>query len=375
MQKIPGDDQHPIDASHKDSSTLQKVASSATLHRAVWRQATPQLNRVSASQTLVQPDLSSNLVLPEEIPLPSFVMWSPGENLVEIIAPPPPREAASDVRPSIDLPNRELNLADTTITPSTQGVETLPTLPGSTSPVAVSGPDLPKRVPETAANFVKKPTPARVMSVSDLRMIDGTVPLPPVNQMAPAHASEGLAIGRYEGSALANNRPGSEGNAVGAGSGTVPSTKRIVAPKNGKFGMVVVGTSLDELYPETAGVWSGRLAYTVYLHVGLARSWILQYSQPRSAEAPTTGAIAHVEPPWPTDMTVPNLTGTIDADALLVHGFLSKEGRFEKLTVVFPPEFALSKFVLDALQQWQFRPARQDGQPAPLELLLIIPKD
>ena len=59
----------------------------------------------------------------------------------------------------------------------------------------------------------------------------------------------------------------------------------------------------------------------------------------------------------------------------MVHGFVNLAGRFERLTVVFPTEFAHAKFVLSALEQWQFRPARQNGQLAPVEVLLIIPEE
>ena len=57
----------------------------------------------------------------------------------------------------------------------------------------------------------------------------------------------------------------------------------------------------------------------------------------------------------------------------MVHGFVNLTGRFEQLAIVFPTEFAQAKFVLNALQQWKFRPARQNGQLAPVEVLLIIP--
>jgi hypothetical protein len=45
------------------------------------------------------------------------------------------------------------------------------------------------------------------------------------------------------------------------------------------------------------------------------------------------------------------------------------------LAVVFPTEFKQAKFVLAALQQWKFRPAKQNGQLAPVEILLIIPDE
>jgi len=137
---------------------------------------------------------------------------------------------------------------------------------------------------------------------------------------------------------------------------------------------VVVGASLDEQYPETAGMWSGRMAYTVYLHVGAARNWIIQYSLPRSADAAAAGQ-AHLEAPYPTDMAVPNLTpGIINADAIMLHGFISPAGYFKELILAFPPQFPQSRFVLDALRQWKFRPAAQDGRPVTVEILLIIPE-
>jgi len=37
--------------------------------------------------------------------------------------------------------------------------------------------------------------------------------------------------------------------------------------------------------------------------------------------------------------------GDLDADALMVHGYVNKDGRFDNLSVVFPPQFAREKFV------------------------------
>jgi len=62
-------------------------------------------------------------------------------------------------------------------------------------------------------------------------------------------------------------------------------------------------------------------------------------------------------------------------DAVMVHGFVNLSGKFEHLNVVFPTQFVATKFVLTALQQWQFRPARQNGQLAQVEVLLIIPEE
>jgi hypothetical protein len=72
----------------------------------------------------------------------------------------------------------------------------------------------------------------------------------------------------------------------------------------------------------------------------------------------------------------PNLApGEWNADALMVHGFLNQAGRFEALAIVFPPDFPEAKFVLDALAQWQFRAATQNGQNVKVEVLLIVPEE
>jgi len=60
-------------------------------------------------------------------------------------------------------------------------------------------------------------------------------------------------------------------------------------------------------------------------------------------------------------------------DAIMVHGFVNTAGRFENLAVIFPNGLAEARFLLHALQQWQFRPAIQNGQPTAVEVLLIIP--
>jgi hypothetical protein len=151
---------------------------------------------------------------------------------------------------------------------------------------------------------------------------------------------------------------------------------RINVPKNGTFGVVVVGSSLDEQYPETSAVWKGRLAYSVYLHVGLEKSWILQYSLPRAADSANAGS-ARLEAPWPYYIVRPNLNpDDASSDSVMVHGFVDESGHFEKLSVVFPTDmgFAREQLVLGALQQWQFRAGTRDGQVAKLEVLLIIPE-
>ena len=67
------------------------------------------------------------------------------------------------------------------------------------------------------------------------------------------------------------------------------------------------------------------------------------------------GPIASCVPIWNTD--------SVDADAIMIHGFIDQAGRFETLKMIVPP--ALSTGAIRARgvsQEWQFRPAMQGGQ-------------
>jgi hypothetical protein len=59
----------------------------------------------------------------------------------------------------------------------------------------------------------------------------------------------------------------------------------------------------------------------------------------------------------------------------MIHGYVNQAGRFEGLAVAFPPEFPQAQFVMNALSQWKFRPATQNGHEIRVEVLLIIPEE
>jgi hypothetical protein len=366
-------------------------------HQAVLRQTA---DADKGPQTLVQPDITEPVKLVEETPVPAVTIWTPKiEQVKVVLAPQPEPQVASEVKPSINAPNEEIDLADISIASSDRPAAASPILPTTTSPLAVHGPDMVQMAPVTTSQTSAQPTPTAVMSISDLRMPDGTATLPPVNQttlqsesgaMVPGQASTGNRSNRSGGK---GNEPGAgdsgepdgvtgrrSGTKVGSGSGSGeddgPPTEQFTLPRNGQFGAVVVGASLEEKFPEMSGIWSGRVAYTVYLHVGLAKSWILQYSLPRSAEALEGGSVTRLEAPWPYNIVRPNISpDTVISDAILVHGYVNQAGKFESLGIAFPPEFRQAQFVLDALNQWQFRPAARNGQLQKVEVLLIIPEE
>ncbi len=366
--------------------------------------------RDTAAITLVRPEIPPTTPVTLKAPLPRVMLWAPAHHPVETVVPPPPQPAAvSDVRPSLSMPNHELQVADIPIASTAAVSETIPILAATTSFIVVTG-QAPPQVPHSASNPSLPPTPATVLSVSDVLLAKGTVVLSPINESAGISNSITFAPGQLGGMSarghghLIGEQNGSEsgvtfgdqapqneavdvpgannssnptsnlGSDPGHSSGDGASVDRITRPKDGHFGAIIVGDSMAEQYPEAAAIWADRLAYTVYLHLGDAKTWILQYCLPRTVAAERNPT--RPDAPWPYFVVIPHSapgSNEADADSLLVHGFIDTVGHFETLVQVFPEPSPHTKFLLDALQQWEFRPAAQNGQTTAVEVLLIIP--
>ena len=346
-------------------------------------------------QMLLQPDLAKQITLPDQVQVPTLMVWSPSKATVKtIVAPPPAKPTSANIRPSPAPPTQAANLANISIAATELPHPKLPTLPATTSPIAVPGPEV-QMAPTSISQIAAHPSPAAVMSLSDVHMVQGTVVLPPVNE-SPASNSEGmLAPGEAHNSPPGTgNRDGKGGSSNGKagnmadgrgpasplpsgnGTGNQMTATRITLPKEGQFSAVIVGASLEDQFPEMTRVWAGRLAYTVYLKVGLAKSWILQYSLPMAEAAATAGSISRLDAPWPYNIVRPNLNiDPSESETIMVHGFVNQAGHFEGLKVVYPPQFPQTQFVLASLDQWQFRPAARNGQLSRVEILLIIPEE
>jgi hypothetical protein len=378
----PPHSNHDVSTTDTSSDTQR---SSATVTTAEADAAAAQLqamrdtqNAGTASRTLIQPKVHPPLTLLRDADVPSLIIWMPDTTQVKhIVAPFATRPRIAAVTPSLSTPNNELRPADTAVHSADHDTAVKLILPGTSSPAKMQEPDLTPTTPLTVMQISDNPTPVAVMSLSDLRMINGVAVLPPVNQSAGSNQAnspstrhghpDGKESGALTGvSATGNVEPL---NSVGQ-----PSATLIALKKDGHFAAVVVGASLEDQFPEIEGFWKGRLLYTAYLHVGLSQSWILQYSLPSSDTAAAAGNVARLDSPWPYSIVRPDLTpGSINADALMIKGFISQEGHLELPTLIFPPSFPLAQFVLNCLRQWQFRPAFQNGQPTRVEILLIIP--
>jgi len=389
-----------ISGSEMQTATHGEVRNLVAGGAAPVMSAPVQVAQPSQSQMLLQPDAPPRLVVKEPMPIPLVRLWSAEERPNRILVAPPPQEiTVVTTRPALIKPNREPNLADVsmTMTPFPVQAPIFPT--GTTSPIIVrSAEPAPQQIPMTATTQMEQPTPAQVISLSALQS-DGPVAIPLTNQAVVANSTDGFTPGRPDkatasGSGdVTGNQNGKGAGAAGApataqsgtadqngvvaGSGveTKPAVTHITQPKDGKFGVIVVGSPLAERYPEIEGVWHDRVVYTAYLRVGASKSWILQYSLPQAGDT-VVNSTSRPDAPWPYDMLRPHLASTdYDADAILIHGFINMAGHFEKLALVFPAGFQQAKFLLNALQQWQFRPALQDGHVSMVEVLLIIPEE
>jgi hypothetical protein len=347
------------------------------------------LQAPQGKQTLIQPDIPKSVALNIEIPVPKMVIWAGKPVQVKTISPPAPaKPMVSNFKPSVLRPNDEQNLAEVPLSASVLAVHSRPILTGTTSPIVVSGPKPTPPAPLTTAKSTGQSTPTALLSLSEHQMAKGPVNLPPVNSSANKSAQGNLASDRAVSNGAAKQGSDNAKAAQGANTGSAQASHgsglgvenlahaaHITRQKDGQFGSVVVGSALQDRFPEMAGLLGGKMSYSVYVPVGLPKNWVLEYSLPRAAENASAGNAARLEAPWPFNIVRPNIApGSIDADALMVHGYVNLEGRFEALTIVFPPQFPQAQFVLSMLNQWQFRPATQNGQNMKVEVLLIIPE-
>src|SRR5262249_33104533 len=160
-----------------------------------------------------------------------------------------------------------------------------------------------------------------------VRINGGSVFLPPVNEVARS-AGRGSA----PAAATSGNDAGHRNNAEPevddiALDGRRLTTEHIVLPRGGKFSVRVGGHYVADDYPDIRDIWANRMAYTAFLHVGLKKNWILQYSTTRAAEAAGAGTVSRLQAPWPYDIKRPSLMARdLNADALMIHGVLNQAG-------------------------------------------------
>ena len=337
-------------------------------------------------QTLIQSDVRTHLLFAERVPMPTIILWTPGQMpRKRIVAPQPIPDTSSYVTPSLELPNQEIQLSSLAVRSTEQSSRNDSVPASTTSPVESSMVKPLQRPLVTVSQGLDPPTPATVLSFNDINMEEGRLLLPPVNDIAKSTSpasTRPLGTGDGSGSRKGSGETGAAradaeslaDSEIITTDGRRLSATHILVSRDGRFKFVLVGNSLTDDYPATAELWANRMAYTAYLNVGLKQNWILQYSLTRSAELAAASNMYRVDAPWPYDIMRPNLLSRdLKAGTLMAHGVLDQRGHFESIAIVFPSTFENAAFVLHMLGQWRFRPARQNGQAIPVEVLLIIP--
>lgn len=145
----------------------------------------------------------------------------------------------------------------------------------------------------------------------------------------------------------------------------MPVTK-ITRPKEGKYTYVVMGSSPEESFPETAGMMRCKFTYNVNLRIGLRPDWILLF-------CPPGGAGGRIEAPYPYLMLRPELE-EFPQERIFVHGWINESGRLEQLTVPEPVSARNRELLLESLRGWELRPASRNGSPVRAEILVVIPR-
>ncbi len=396
-----------------------------------------------ADQTLIQPDLPPDLALKEQIKLPQLYVSSPvlprptPRRFVEpgSSAPPDITPLKPDALPQLALPSgvqQDIQVASMLTGPENALLRLpRPTIPyqrfrlssSGSAPASGRGASVSPNLGEPVNILAYSANPSQLGEKVTIPLGNqiGRLPGPPpsTDPSAPVGIPvSGVGAGTVAaglggvggggngagpgGSGLGGNGAGGgggsgEGTGVGSGAGggkgggfgiaiAKPSVSyttpiRIEHPSNGVFDVVVSQSSVDDAFPESAGVLSGRPVFTVYLQVGAPRAWLMQYCIPKSVEdGPKVvggtvyiGKPAPLKAPYPLVTVLPPVTTQPRTAYIMVHGFLDKGGQFKDMTVLRAHDQQTAVLLLPQLSQWHFRPATRDGVPILVEVLLAIP--
>lgn len=200
-----------------------------------------------------------------------------------------------------------------------------------------------------------------IISVPDIALPDAAVPV--VSQDAASSGSDGM---------IASQSPKTPASTSLIGAGPLdPALARIQLPRGSRPPVSLLGESWAGQYPEIANQVPARVVSTIYLPMGLKKSWFLEYWALQPGQR---GGIGRLDAPWPYMMLRPKLEFSPGEKVILVRGVLTTEGELQGLSLLLPPHWSQKDRLFEALAQWKFGPASRNGQPLPVEVLLVIPR-
>lgn len=152
-------------------------------------------------------------------------------------------------------------------------------------------------------------------------------------------------------------------------------------PSTGSFDVVIVQHAAGSMIPEAAQFLTGWPVQTVFLALGTAKDWVMQYCLPPAAGAPasqsgmvvTLGTPAKLEAPFIQLALLPPPKIAGGPRPALFYGTLGADGRFRHLRPIAAPDYDTRAELLPYIEQWQFRPAKWDGASAEVQVVLLVP--
>ena len=219
------------------------------------------------------------------------------------------------------------------------------------SPTVAHGEPLPDFVPTAGINIVSLPEPPH--------RAPAVVTIPEVNQSAASQSASGavsVSAPALPSATTGNSSPANATAAASSASGG-GSMARIDLPPDGRVASAILGQSAH---------LPGRVVSTIYLKVGLRRTWILEYW--------TAGNAGGVDAPWAYHMLRPEVAIPGDAEAVIVRATLNVEGRLEHFAMLAPDPWPQQDALFRVLGEWRFRAAARNGQAIRADVLLVIPR-
>lgn len=123
-------------------------------------------------------------------------------------------------------------------------------------------------------------------------------------------------------------------------------------------------------------VFGDRKSYAMILNVpnlnSAGGSWVMHFAELKDAETPGElvypSATQQVDPGYPLELMKQNVQGTVVL-AAVIRG----DGSVGEVKVLRGVDDRLDQYASAALSRWRFRPATRNGDPVPLQTVVMIP--
>lgn len=221
-------------------------------------------------------------------------------------------------------------------------------------------------------------------------------------------AGNGVSAGGTMGSGSGSGTGFGSGSGAGSGAGSGPfagisiiggsgetgaGPSPVVAtspppPVQTAYGLFIVSSENHGGGLPSLGVFSDEQVYTVFLDMRQSQRdstplWTFEFGVPpeiiaraNEGQEPETSQKGMVLP-FPAAKEPPVLPSSLvqahKGKLVIVYTVINDEGQMEQISVKESPDPGLNQPILEALREWVFRPARMDGNPIAVKVLIGIP--